>query len=154
MKGMDYNRLIVLAPHNSGITSEILKPQLFDVRIYRTAEEAWCLAEKEKISLFISHDKFILGSPAGFISALYGLHEELVHLLFYSEIGTEELATIVNASPNIHLANINVPKEALLKVANDAMEKYLQGAQKSQLIADLTEQNEQYEFMLRQSLLS
>jgi len=34
------------------------------------------------------------------------------------------------------------------------MQSYLKGAQKSQMITELTEQNEQYEFMLRQSLLS
>ncbi|MFT4682975.1 MAG: hypothetical protein ACJAU0_000371 [Flavobacteriales bacterium] len=154
MKAMENNRLIVLAPHKSSITNEILKPQLFDVRIYRTAEDAWCLAEKEHISLFISYEKFILGSPAGFIPALFGLHPELVHLFFYSDITVEELATLVNASSNIHLATINAPKKALLKAADEAMESYLKGAQKSQIITELTEQNEQYEFMLRQSMLS
>lgn len=153
MKAMENNRLIVLAPYKSALPADILKPQLFDVRIYKSAEEAWSLAEKETISLFISTEKFISASPAGLISALYGLHENMVHLFFCTNMSSDELALVVNASSKIHLANINSPKDALMKVATDAMNSYLKEAEKTTLISELIEQNEKYEFMLRQSML-
>ena len=151
---MENNRLVVLAPHAAGLTADILKPQLFDVRIYKTAEDAWQLAESENVSLFISTEKFISKAPAGLITALCGLHPEMVHLFLYSTISTEALATVVNDSCRIHLAQASAPKEALIYAAHAAMNIYLKGAEKSQLIHELQEQNEQYEFMLRQSLLS
>ena len=98
---MENNRLIVLAPFQEKLSSEVLTPQLFDVRVYKTAEEAWTIFEQNKVSLFISNQAFIQSAPGGFLNAHCGLNRLLKSCFKLRFIGDENGSRIIHHSLNI-----------------------------------------------------
>ena len=154
MKAMENNRLIVLAPFQEKLSSEVLTPQLFDVRVYKTAEEAWTIFEQNKVSLFISNQAFIQSAPGGFLKAITATQLNLVHLHKYTDFVIEDIEAVVNNSASVFITNETQFEARLQQSIETAMSIYLNLAEDEKLREELIEQNQQYEFMLRQSLLS
>ena len=154
MKAMENNRLIVLAPFQEKLPSDVLAPQLFDVRVYKSAEEAWAIFEKENVSLFISNQAFIQNSPSGFLPAITSSQLHLVHLHRYADFSIEDIEAVVNNSASVFITNESQFQTRLTTAVETAMNLYLSAAEDEKLREELIEQNQQYEFMLRQSLLS
>lgn len=154
MKAMENNRLIVLVPFQEKLPSDLLAPQLFDVRVYKTAEEAWAIFEKERVSLFISHQSFIQSAPGGFLTAITASQLNLVHLHRYTDFSIEDIESVVNNSASVFITNEAQFKTRLQQAIENAMNLFLSLAEDEKLREELIEQNQQYEFMLRQSLLS
>lgn len=121
---------------------------------YRTLTDAWSIAENQSIALFVSHPADDFRSVVGFLGALQVLSPEVVHIHVYKHRPTEELIALVNKSGIVRLLPSEQFSARFDGVCADAVVAFDRTAHHLNEIARLREANEQFEFMLRQSLLS
>lgn len=126
----------------------------FDIRSYSELYEAWSLAEREPVALFISDSKAMGEGLFGLLTGLRLLQPDLIHVHVYQTSNPEDLVTLVNRSGVLRLVPADRAEEALSSACADALTVHLYNLRKDQEIERLRESNEQFEFMLRQSLLS
>lgn len=121
---------------------------------YQSLSEAWGFAEKHTVSLFVSHPADDFRSVVGFLGAMQVLCPEVVHIHVYKHRPTEELIALVNKSGIVRLLPSEQFSMRFDSVCADAVSAFDRAARHLNEIARLREENEQFEFMLRQSLLS
>lgn len=121
---------------------------------YRTLTDAWSMAEKQSVSMFVSHPADDFRSVVGFLGALQVLSPEAIHIHVYKNRPAEELIALVNKSGVVRLLPTEQFEGRFERVCADAITAFERTARHLKEIAKLREENEQFEFMLRQSLLS
>ena len=126
----------------------------FQLLVYRSTDEAWRFAEQHETALFISDDRIGHGVLCGWVSGLTLLSPDFVHIHVHERLDTATLSTIVNRAGVVRLINRHQLHDKLGGLCADALMAYLRNRRKDNEMARLREQNEQFEFMLRQSLLS
>ncbi len=147
-------RLTCLLPQEFEPTIDHACRERVDFIPYRTLHDAWNLAEKQSISLFVSHPADDFRSVVGFLGALQVLCPDAVHIHVYKNRPAEELIALVNKSGVVRLLPSEQFETRFGAVCADAVTAFDRSARHLNEIARLREENEQFEFMLRQSLLS
>lgn len=125
----------------------------FELLTYESPNEAWRLAEQHETAVFISDDRLGHGVLCGLLSGLQILSPDVVHIHVHERIDTATLSSIVNRAGVVRLLERS-RIDQLGGLCCDALMNHLRNIRKDQEIARLREMNEQFEFMLRQSLLS
>ncbi|WP_306642134.1 hypothetical protein [Sanyastnella coralliicola] len=128
--------------------------ELFDVSFYSNFEEAWNFAENNEIGLLITlFDRTQTGFKA-LLNGMKVMHPDLIHLLVADDITAEELIAVVNVSARIRVINSQDLERELSKAGADCYSLYLSGSRKDRHILALTEENQNYESLLREHYLS
>jgi len=124
----------------------------FNVVTYRTPEEAWNIAENRLVDVFVSVQSANNQSVDDVVLGILALQPATTHVHVFTAL--EHVVELVNKSSLVRL----IPMQ---KVDAQLMSFCAELAHSSQLrvsvandLERLREENEQYEFMLRQSLLS
>lgn len=125
-----------------------------DIRSYEELYEAWSIAEREPVALLVSDSNAVGKGLFGLLTGLRLMLPDLIHLHLYDPEKMGDLVALVNRSGVIRLVDINRCEEALAGACSDALAVHRFHLRKDEEIQRLREANEQYEFMLRQSLLS
>ncbi len=124
----------------------------FNVVTYATPEEAWSFAENSIVDVFVSMQGANNHRVDEVIFGILALHPATTHVHVFTAI--EHLVDLVNKSSLVRL----VPMEKVETLLMPYCAELAQCAQVRASVANdlerLRDENEQYEFMLRQSLLS
>ena len=128
--------------------------ELFQVEFYDDIAAAWRIAEVNDTRLFISIHEEARTQYHSILCGLHALHPDMVHLMVADQLDASELVAIINLSGRIRVCHNNDLERELSRTGADCYALYLASSRKDRQIEALTEANEQYEFMLRHSLLS
>lgn len=121
--------------------------------VYSSPEEVWFSAEKKEAIVWVVSSSFITNNKVSFLQAIRALHEQMVICLVDDLGDIQVLTNIVNACAFIRICSVNDLQDTLNASLADALLLHMEIQKKERLIAALQLENEQYEFMLRQSLL-
>lgn len=126
----------------------------FEFLTYTDAPEAWKFAEQNEIACFVSDHRLNRDVLCGLLSALQLLSPDFVHIHAYESGGVSGLLSVINRAGVVRLIPVVQLAELFQGFLADALLVWMRNRRKDDQIAQLLESNAQYEFMLRQSLLS
>ncbi len=126
----------------------------FQLMAFTELPQAWAMAEQHDVALFISDSSMDEAALCGLASGLQLLCEDAVHIHVFSNGYGRDLVTLTNRASTIRLLAAREAEDQLSLLCNEALVLYLKKVKTKQEMASLREINEQYEFMLRQHLLS
>lgn len=126
---------------------------LFAVQQFDTAEEAWTLAEEGAVDLLITGERIVTDNLKGLLTGLKVLHPEMIHLHLVDSPGVLDLIDLVNISARMRIVHVNDLQHGIKAAGADVFSMIIASQKKDELIEKLKLENEQFEFMLRQSLL-
>lgn len=138
-----------MIPHFSGHSIDAL-----GIITYISPSDAWTIAEQHEIAIFVSSHGMDFRVLVGLLSGMQILSPEMVHLHVYRKEDADELITLVNRSGVVRLLNSENLDADFVAFCTDALAAYLRTVQTRKELEELREVNEQYELMLRHSLLS
>lgn len=121
---------------------------------YDNSDQLWSLCETNSVQLMITKRSDLGARPRGLLKGIHVLHPEMVHLFLFNGTDCDELIEIVNLSNRIRVVKEKQLEAGVRYAAADAFSLFLLATRKDRQIEELSLENEQYEFMLRQSLLS
>jgi hypothetical protein len=124
----------------------------FHVLTYATAEEAWSAADSHPIDVFVSQQSNYGNAGVSVILGILALQPSAAHVHIFDSI--EHVATLANKSALIRLIPAQDVQLQLLTFCVELAQIVVSRQAISNDIERLREENEQYEFMLRHSLLS
>lgn len=124
----------------------------FHVVTYATAEEAWSAADSQPIDVFVSQQSTVGNAGFSVIVGILSLQPSAAHIHIFDSI--EHVVALVNKSTHVRLIPAQFAQEQLLQYCIELAQIVLTRQAASNDIERLRVENEQYEFMLRQSLLS
>lgn len=133
-----------------------LKPQLedlFSVQVFDAAEEAWCMAEEGPVDLIVTGERIVTDNLKGLLTGLKVLHPEMIHLHIVEMPDTSGLIDLINVSSRMRVVRSTELEEGVKAAGADVFSMIISSQKKDELIEKLKLENEQFEFMLRQSLL-
>lgn len=116
--------------------------------------ELWNRSEQKEISLIVAGSAILGEKPAGLLKGIAAIHPSSVLLFLAEKETTDYMIELVNSVNRIRIVQSTQHEAGLRRAGADSFSLYLDGRRKDKLIEELTLENEQYEFMLRQSLLS
>lgn len=154
MKSSPDTRPICVVPKRLHALFGQLEQAQLDIRSYEELQEAWSIAEREAVALLVSDSDAVNKGLFGLLTGLRLILPDVIHLHLYDPSKMGDLVSLVNRSGVIRLVDINRCEEALAGACSDALAVHQFHVRKDEEIQRLREANEQYEFMLRQSLLS
>lgn len=126
----------------------------FEFLTYTDAPQAWKFAEQNEIACFVSDHRLNREVLCGLLSALQLLSPDFVHIHAYETSSLAALLSVVNRAGAVRLIPVGELSDRFQGFLADALLVWMRNRRKDQQIAQLLESNAQYEFMLRQSLLS
>jgi hypothetical protein len=126
----------------------------FEFLTYSDAPQAWKFAEQNEIACFVSDHRLNQEVLCGLLSALQLLSPDFVHLHAYRIQSVASLLSVINRAGAVRLIPVEELESRFPGFLADALLVWMRNRRKDQKIAELIQSNEQYEFMLRQSLLS
>lgn len=124
----------------------------FHVVTYASVEEAWSAADSQPIDVFVSQQSNDGNAGLSLIVGILALQPSAAHIHIFDS--TEHVVTLANKSAHIRLVPAQDVQLQLLTFCVELAQIVLLRQATSNDIERLREENEQYEFMLRQSLLS
>lgn len=126
----------------------------FEFKTYTDGPTAWKVAEQFDIACFISDHRFTKELLCGLLSGLQIMSPDFVHIHVFQTRQLTDVLSVINRAGAIRLIAHEELREQIPGFLADAFMVWMRNRRKDQQIAELRESNEQYEFMLRQSLLS
>jgi hypothetical protein len=124
----------------------------FHVIAYNSAEEAWQIADNQRVHIFVSQPSPNSVVDNAVVAGILALQPNIAHIHIFESIS--EVIELVNKSSLIRLVASH-EVSSLLESCCLELAQVLQSRQATlNDLERLREENEQYEFMLRQSLLS
>lgn len=126
----------------------------FEFLTYTDAPQAWKFAEQNEIACFVSDHRLNHEVLCGLLSALQLLSPDFVHIHAYTASAMTALLSVVNRAGAVRLIPVGELSDRFQGFLADALLVWMRNRRKDQQIEQLLESNAQYEFMLRQSLLS
>lgn len=127
---------------------------IFELMPYDSSDELWSLCETHQIHLMITQRADLGARYRGLLKGIHVLHPEMVHLFMFEGDDCDALIEVVNLSNHIRIVKESQLEAGVRRAAADAFSLFLTATRKDRKIEELSLENEQYEFMLRQSLLS
>ncbi len=127
---------------------------IFTIFPVSSSAELWKHSEQKSISLIVSSKNLLGEKPFGLLKGLAALHSSAVLLFLSQNENADYLIPMVNSVNRIRIVTNAQYDAGLRRAGADAFSLFLESRRKDKLIEELTSENEQYEFMLRQSLLS
>lgn len=129
-------------------------PTVVEKIIYTEASSIWANAEKKDFSTLVIAMSFIQNANHSLIPAIRALHQDMVVCLIQDIDDINMLVDIVNQCGAIRICRQDEISKGVSAAIADSIMLGMERDKKDKLIAALTLENEQYEFMLRHSLLS
>lgn len=126
----------------------------FEFKTYVDAPTAWKIAEQHDVACFISDLRFTKELLCGLLSGLQIMSPDFVHIHVFQTRQLSDVLSVINRAGTIRMIAQDEVPEQLPGFLADAFMVWMRNRRKDQQIAELRESNQQYEFMLRQSLLS
>lgn len=124
----------------------------FNVVTYSSAEEAWCAAESKPVDVFVSQQLSNNYADFSVILGILVLQSSAAHVHIFDS--TEHVVALVNKSSLIRLIPSHDADDQLVLLCVEMAQMLYDQQAAANDMQRLREENEQYEFMLRQSLLS
>jgi SHS2 domain-containing protein len=124
----------------------------FNVVTYATPEEAWNFAENGLVDVFVSMQGVNNQDVDDVIVGILALHPATTHVHVFAAY--EHLVDLVNKSSLVRLIPVHRVESLLMPYCSELAQCAQVRASVANDLERLREENEQYEFMLRQSLLS
>lgn len=124
----------------------------FNVVTYTTPEEAWNFAENSLVDVFVSMQDANNHGVDDVIFGILALHPATTHVHVFTAL--EHLVDLVNKSSLVRLIPMQKVEALLMPYCAELAQCAQVRASVANDLERLREENEQYEFMLRQSLLS
>lgn len=150
---MEIQNLKVLTPQGT-VYQDLGIPSAVENIIYSDAGKIWAHAEKKDFCALLISMSFIAQGNQSLISAIRAVHENMVICLIQDMEDISILIDVVNQSGHIRICREADLRTGLHSAIADAIMMSMEIDKKDKLIEALQLENEQYEFMLRHSLLS
>ncbi len=147
-------RLTCLIPENFHALVKDAEINCIDFVAYRSLPDAWNIAEDKSPDIFISHPEDDYSAVLDMLGAFRVICPNALHIHIYENRTAEELIDLVNKSYAVRLLPLDKVEQGLLQCCSDVVDIFERMGLQHLELARLKEENEQFEFMLRQSLLS
>jgi response regulator RpfG family c-di-GMP phosphodiesterase len=156
MKNADNNTNKVLVVTANPTFAADVKNQLAhcDVLSTDSAAVAFGLVLPEQVQVVVVDQYLTDGTGANFLASLALAFPQVKSVFVVQNETDMNWVELVNMSRPFHVQTLPVNMEELTSTVNAAVEMYQNEFEKEQTFEELTLKNQQYEFLLRQSLLS
>jgi hypothetical protein len=153
IKVMEMSNLKILIPQET-VNQHLDLPGVVEKITYSESSVIWSHAEKKDFCTLVVSMSFIQNGNHALIPAIRAIHEQMVVCLIQDVEDVQLLIDIVNQCGAIRICRQDEISKNVNAAIADSIIVAIENEKKDKLIAALTLENEQYEFMLRHSLLS
>lgn len=156
MKNADNNTNKVLVVTANPQFAQDVKNQLTHCEVLTTdnVTTAFGLVLPEQVQVVVVDQYLASGTGANFLASLHLAFPQVKSVFVVQNDADLNWVELVNLSRPFHVQTLPVDMEELTSTVNAAVELYHNEFEKEQTLEELTLKNQQYEFLLRQSLLS
>ncbi|MBI1266869.1 MAG: hypothetical protein GC193_05500 [Cryomorphaceae bacterium] len=147
------SNLKVLIPQET-VNQHFDLPEVVGKITYSESSDIWAFAEKKDFCVLVVSMSFIQNGNHSLIPAIRAIHGQMVVCLVQDIDDISKLVDIVNQCGAIRICRKEEISKSVSAAVTDSILVAMENDRKDKLIASLTLENEQYEFMLRHSLLS